>query len=1013
MQTRPLFEPKDYVRRKSQPDKSGVVKECLRDEQVDGWRYLVIFGGPPARDVPESDLQLVPEEIDPWDDLVQGRHEGADAYQKLLTFERLNRPPSRVAESFGVARAKLFPYQFKPLLKFLDSGRQRLLIADDVGLGKTIEAGYILKELKARHGVERCLIVVPARLRTKWQREMADRFDEWFELVRAADIRTRLLDRIESGREPDPFLWITSYESVRDTRVAKGFADLQPQIDLVVFDEAHRVRNAATLQNRAAHALSSCADALLLLTATPVQTSEENLFQLFRLLDAESFVNYQVFLDQLRANAPVVRALGKLRAATSARLTEAVADLRQLADHPVTASIADEEFFADLLRRVEEADPSDRRALVELQRDIGELSLTSGLISRTRKVQVMRDRPERQAQSVKVKLSPQERSIYDEVERRFLDKTFASSWGQSMALLQALRLTASCIPAAVDYFRSRRDEAFDADVSDDDDSGQYSRADAQDATRGLPKDAPSGDSKLDALLRVLEQPNASGKVVVFAFFKSTLRYLSTRLDDHGIRHRLIHGDVSIEEREARIEEFVRDETIHVLLSSEVGSEGVDLQVASAVVNYDLPWNPMVVEQRIGRIDRIGQKARVLSIVNLVVDDTVEDRILLRLYERIDLFRNTVGEIEDILGEQVQDLVLKYLSGELTPEQAEMRAIQQAEAFIAEQQQAAALQAQADVLLASDQAFLDEVESLFGECRLPSPGELYRYVKRFLDDRYPGCRFPHDLVERSVEVRLQPQVGTDLLARFPGEADVKRFAARLQGGGVMVTMDSDAYLRVGSAEFVSMHHCLVRLAREEMRRTEETLHRTFGVSLSRREGLREGVYVMGVTEMEVGGIRPRIELTPVAMRVGSKQPLRPDDARKMFVAALEESDTWEGGAPCDEQPLRQAIDRVRAETRRLRKSLEDSEATLGDLRAARRRATLEATLRQRVKAAKERLSKLKSQDAKPFAIRMATSKHEVEQGRLKAFLDATRPGQAAVVAPRDVAAVLVVVEEEQA
>ena len=118
--------------------------------------------------------------------------------------------------------------------------------------------------------------------------------------------------------------------------------------------------------------------------------------------------------------------------------------------------------------------------------------------------------------------------------------------------------------------------------------------------------------------------------MVFAFFKRRWDTCTRRLAQAGIECRLIHGGLSIDDREQAIEEFFTDDAVRVLLSSEVGSEGLDLQAASVVFNYDLPWNPMVVEQRIGRLDRIGQRSKVISIVNLVLENTIEDRILLRL-----------------------------------------------------------------------------------------------------------------------------------------------------------------------------------------------------------------------------------------------------------------------------------------------------------------------------------------------------------------------------------------------
>ena len=179
--------------------KIGAVRDIVSSEQVDERLYRVQFGTH-TRTVPEQVLEPLPKDTDPWSDLLEGRFEGGATFQKLLTFERLHRPPSRVATTFGTARAKLFPYRFKPLLKFLDNPNQRILIAADVGLGTTVEAGYILKELKARHGLELTLIVVPARLRTKWKTELERRFDEAFEVVSAKEVQNGLIDPIRRGR---------------------------------------------------------------------------------------------------------------------------------------------------------------------------------------------------------------------------------------------------------------------------------------------------------------------------------------------------------------------------------------------------------------------------------------------------------------------------------------------------------------------------------------------------------------------------------------------------------------------------------------------------------------------------------------------------------------------------------------------------------------------------------------------------------------------------------------------
>ncbi len=276
MTQEPLHSVGSIVRRCAAPEQVGVVRGIVSSEQVSERLYRVQFGTQ-TRIVPEQDLEPLPEDSDPWSDVLKGRFEGSGTFRKLLTFERLRRPPSRVATTFGTARAKLFPYQFKPLLKFLDNPNQRILIADDVGLGKTVEAGYILKELRARHGLERVLVVVPARLRRKWKTEFERRFDESFDIVSAKEVIGRLIEPLRRGRDLPTFSWIASYESLRRPTITKALSELQPPIDLVIMDEAHKVRNSATQQHALATALAE-ADAIVMLTATPIRPAGRTCF---------------------------------------------------------------------------------------------------------------------------------------------------------------------------------------------------------------------------------------------------------------------------------------------------------------------------------------------------------------------------------------------------------------------------------------------------------------------------------------------------------------------------------------------------------------------------------------------------------------------------------------------------------------------------------------------------------------------------------------------------------------
>ena len=448
-----MFAVGQVIRRRSAPDQTGVVREVKWNEQSDECGYRVQFGGQ-MKSVPESDMEPLPEILDPWADLEAGRVEGAAAFQRLLTFERLRKPPTRLAASFGVARARLSPYQFEPLLKFLESPLQRLLIADDVGLGKTVEAGYILKELQARQPLDRVLIVVPARLKLKWKTELEKRFDEVFETVGRAEMRDRFLGPIGRGREAPTFRWITSYESARAPDIKQALRELQPTLDLVILDEAHRVRNSETMQHKLARAMANCADALLFLTATPIQTGRDNLFSLLNLLDPNEFARRDVFEEQLEANRPIVRALSALRGSPPA-LGTVRSELYKLKDNAMTRSFTTGPFFEMVRERLAVEEP-DRAALVKLQRDISAMGLLSQILSRTRKIEVLPDRPARHAQSAEVDLTPEERRVYNSAALlSMVLKPGGGGWGASMAALMALRMTASCIPAAIKDFRER------------------------------------------------------------------------------------------------------------------------------------------------------------------------------------------------------------------------------------------------------------------------------------------------------------------------------------------------------------------------------------------------------------------------------------------------------------------------------------------------------------------------------------------------------------------------------
>src|SRR5690606_6760614 len=245
--------------------------------------------------------------------------------------------------------------------------------------------------------------------------------------------------------------------------------------------------------------------------------------------------------------------------------------------------------------------------------------------------------------------------------------------------------------------------------------------------------------KLREFLRSLIISDPYEKVIVFAFFRGTLKYLERRLQADGFETALIMGGGtrSQSERSETLAKFADPEGPSILLSSEVGSEGIDLQFCRTVVNYDLPWNPMRVEQRIGRIDRLGQKAERISIVSFAVTNTVEDRILMRLYERIALFQQTIGDLEGILGEMSDALLEKLFDPKLTDEERERIADASIMAIENSRLEQEHLEAQAVNLIGFSDYLMDTIKEARNMGRWLSPEETMSFVDDFFKRYYPG------------------------------------------------------------------------------------------------------------------------------------------------------------------------------------------------------------------------------------------------------------------------------------
>jgi superfamily II DNA or RNA helicase len=457
-----------------------------------------------------------------------------------------------------------YDYQLQACFRVLRQLRGRALLADEVGLGKTIEAGLILKEYVLRGLVRRALVLTPVSLMTQWREELRHKFDLPFE------IRTR-----GEGWNAHPFL-IASVDTAKTERNREEIGGAE--YDLLVVDEAHRLRNHLTQGWRFVDALSL--KYLLLLTATPVQNDLRELYNLVTLLKPGMLGTYRNFRREFMVRG-------------------------------------------------------DKR-LPKNPRGLG--SVLTRVMVRTSRSSTAIVFPRREVRMVPFEMSRDERKLYDGVADFIRDVAAESDprefprWHFLLLVLQ--KEMGSSAPAAARTLE--RSQAVFAGTP-------YERRLAKLAVlaRGIRTHA-----KAEGLLKIVKE-EADEKVLIFTQFRRTQDFLAAAMEREGIKPALFHGSLSAAEKDRAIEAFRGPR--RVLLSTEAGGEGRNLQFCRTLVNFDLPWNPMRIEQRIGRIHRLGQ-TRDTHVYNFATRDTVEDHVLKILDQKIRMFELVVGEMDMVLGQ---------------------------------------------------------------------------------------------------------------------------------------------------------------------------------------------------------------------------------------------------------------------------------------------------------------------------------------------------------------------------
>nr|WP_228053306.1 SNF2-related protein [Nodosilinea sp. LEGE 07298] len=687
------------------------------------------------------------------------------------------------------SQTDFYAHQFKPILKFLNSPVGRLLIADEVGLGKTIEAMYIWKELQARADARRLLIVCPAMLRQKWQDDLRQRFNIFADIVDAKELLSRARACLET-QKAQPFACIASLEGLRPGRnweeqtVTNSRAELARLLDanpatndfgifdLAIFDEAHYLRNSSTASNRISRLIRDASRHLVLLTATPVQVHSTNLYQLLQIISPDDFFDEMVFDNMLEANNPIIRALRFLWT-NPPKIKQAKAELETAIASQYLTDNRLLQFVREALLETEDLNEEQR---VDLGYKLEKVSLLGQYITRSRKRDVIPNRVQREPQTLTVRFSPLEKEIYDHITGQIKQQTKGKRGVSVFRLISRQRQMASCMVAALESWL--QDGVLDDLVNESlwEDFGISSESGDETSTElshglGSPLLSRSNISKLeqqDGKYRELQkflknelQKNKNEKFVIFAYFRGTLKYLQRRLEADGVFTSLIMGDMGDSKWDV-VKAFREDHGPSVLLSSEVGSEGIDLQHCRFLVNYDLPWNPMKVEQRIGRLDRLGQKADRISIINFSLVDTVEEKILERLYERINIFQESVGDLENILGEMTEQLLVQLFDANLTEEEQEQRAQQTVMALLKERTLQDELETEAINMLAFSDHILRSITDSRDQGRWLQPEEVRAFVEDCFSRYYPGTVIaPKSGQDHLYEITLSEDAKVDL------------------------------------------------------------------------------------------------------------------------------------------------------------------------------------------------------------------------------------------------------------
>lgn len=567
----------------------------------------------------------------------------------------------------SISRVDPLPHQLEAVYDYLlKLARVRFLLADDAGAGKTIMSGLLIRELELRGLAERILIVCPANLAFQWQRELKEKFDAKFLVMKGQDLREQfgVNQWLERNRV------ITSLDLAKRDEILPGLR--QVHWDLVIVDEAHRMsasdESHKSLRYKLGELLRDSSDHMLLLTATPHKGDPQNFSLFLQLLDADAYADVKSIREAMnRRRAPFyLRRTKEAMVYFPERRDDGTWAAEPIFTKRITHSVdfqidgAEFELYRDVTRfvkrecaRAAAADEDPRARAVGFLMSLYQRRLASSTFAMRRSLENRARRLEeglKRAQDLVRHAppdlpDPEEMEEMEEGERERLEQ-----------MLEAITLAGSADQVRQEV-QELRHLALQAQSVED----------------------AGAEAKLSQLKDLLQKEgffdHPEQRLLLFTEFKDTLDYLVDRLKSWGFRVGFIHGGMksgSRDEAGTRLhaEQQFREGGIQVLVATEAAGEGINLQVCNILFNYDIPWNPNRLEQRMGRIHRYGQRKDCL-IFNFVATNTIEGKILQRLLEKLQEIRDALEDdaVFNVVGEvlpaaHVERVLRDYYAGRL-------------------------------------------------------------------------------------------------------------------------------------------------------------------------------------------------------------------------------------------------------------------------------------------------------------------------------------------------------------